>query len=170
MKKNGTTFFSSLAIATAGLLGVLFLPGCDKNRVYEEYHEIPGYNWNRADTVSFHTEIKDTNEAYNLILNVRNGENYPYRNLYLFLTTTYPDGRASLDTLEFYFYEENGKPLGKCSGDICNNSYLLSEGVRFDQAGKYSFGFVHAMRRDDQILPYIMDLGLRIEKYRQPEN
>lgn len=152
----------------AGLLGILLWTGCDRNRVYEEYREIPGYNWNRADTVSFDTEIKDTNEAYNLVLNIRNGENYPYRNLYLFLSTGYPDGRKSLDTLEFQFYEENGKALGKCSGDICNNSFLLSENVRFDQAGKYRFAFVHGMRRDDQVLPYVMDIGLRIEKYTAP--
>lgn len=150
-----------------GLLGI-FLCGCDGNRVFEEYHEIPGYMWNQNDTVGFDTEIKDTVTAYNLILHVRNGENYPYRNLYLFLQTGYPDGRHSVDTLEFYFYEETGKSLGKCSGDICNNSFLIQKNVRFDQAGKYRFGFSHGMRREDGILPYIMDIGLRLEKY-QPE-
>lgn len=165
MKHRPFSIHIGRSVLAAALLAVLFLCGCDGNRVYEEYHEVPNYQWNRADTISFDTEIQDTNQAYNLILNIRNGENYPYRNLYLFLTTAYPDGRLSLDTLEFNFYEESGKPLGKCSGDICNNTFLLSENVRFDQAGKYRFGFVHGMRRDDQILPYVMDLGLRIEKY-----
>lgn len=141
-----------------------FLAGCDKNRIFEEFKEIPEYKWDKKDTIGFETEIKDTNLAYNMILNVRNGENYPYRNLFLFLHTGYPDGRIAQDTLEFYFYEEAGRPLGKCSGDICNNSFLLSENVRFDQAGNYSFKFVHGMRREDGILPYIMNLGLRIEK------
>lgn len=141
-----------------------FLAGCDKNRIFEEFKEIPEYKWDKKDTIGFKTEIKDTNLAYNMILNVRNGENYPYRNLFLFLHTGYPDGRISQDTMEFYFYEEAGRPLGKCSGDICNNSFLLSENVRFDQAGNYSFKFVHGMRREDGILPYIMNLGLRIEK------
>ena len=169
MKHYRIPSFIGLSACAAGLLGILSLCGCDRSRVYEEYREIPGYNWSRGDTVSFDTEIKDTNEAYNLILNVRNGENYPYRNLYLFLTTGYPDGRVSLDTLEFSFYEENGTPLGKCSGDICNNAFLLSQNVRFDQAGKYRFSFVHGMRREDQVLPYVMDLGLRIETYSPPE-
>lgn len=165
MKHKRFSILTGLSALAAGLWAVLSLYGCDRNRVYEEYREIPDYRWNRADTVSFDTEIKDTNEAYNLVLNIRNGENYPYRNLYLFLNTGYPDGRQSLDTLEFRFYEENGTPLGKCSGDICNNSFLLSENIRFDQAGKYRFSFVHGMRRDDQILPYVMDIGLRIEKH-----
>lgn len=169
MKHNRFYKAASPYTLLLGLLAVLLLAACDGNRVYEEYHEIPNYQWNRADTISFNTEIADTNEAYNLILNIRNGENYPYRNLFLFLSTQYPDGRLSLDTLEFSFYEESGKPLGKCSGDICNNSFLLSENVRFDQAGKYRFAFVHGMRRDDQILPYVMDLGLRIEKYAAPQ-
>jgi len=169
MNKLNHIFSTGLAVLSAGLLGFLLLSGCDTGRVYEEFHEIPSYNWNKGDTVSFDTEIKDTNEAYNMILHIRNGENYPYRNLYLFLTTGYPDGRISVDTLEFYFYEEGGKPLGKCSGDICNNSFLIEQNVRFDQAGKYRFGFVHGMRREDGILPYVMDVGLRIEKYTSPE-
>lgn len=165
MKHKPLSIHIGPCVAALGLSVILLLWGCDPGRVYEEYREIPEYRWNRADTVSFDTEIKDTTQAYNLILNIRNGENYPYRNLYLFLTTDYPDGRLSLDTLEFSFYEENGKALGKCSGDICNNTFLLSENVRFDQAGKYRFRFVHGMRREDHVLPYIMDLGLRMEKY-----
>lgn len=166
MKVKSPIFLVGLAMSV-GLLGILY--GCDKNRVYEEFHEIPKYMWNKTDSVSFDTEISDTTQAYNMVLHIRNGENYPYRNLYLFLTTGYPDGRISKDTLEFYFYEENGKPLGKCSGDICNNSFLIQKNVRFDQAGKYTFTFTHGMRREDGVLPYLMDVGLRLEKY-VPEN
>lgn len=169
MNKKSPILISSLTFLTVGLLGILLLFGCDQSRFFEEFHEIPGYNWGKSDTVSFNTEIKDTNQAYNMILHVRNGENYPYRNLYLFLQTGYPDGRISIDTLEFYFYEEDGKPLGKCSGDICNNSFLIQRNVRFDQAGKYQFNFVHGMRREDGVLPYLMDIGLRLEKYSEPE-
>lgn len=156
-----------LRLGTLMAIFAFVLAGCDQNRVFEEYHEIGGYTWNKADTVAFVTDIKDTNQAYNLILHIRNGENYPYRNLYLFLDLLYPDGRYSLDTLEFYFYEETGKPLGKCSGDICNNSFMIRRNVHFDQAGKYIFRFVHGMRREDGILPYLMNVGLRIEKNEQ---
>ncbi len=147
----------------------LLLQSCDNIRIYEEFREIDKYEWNKFDTLSFTPEIKDTNEAYNLIVKVRNGENYPYRNLYVFLTTTFPDGQLAVDTLEFQFYEENGTPLGKCSGDICNNTFLLSQRVHFDQAGTYRFQFNHAMRREDGVLPYIMNFGLRIETYQESE-
>ena len=151
-------------------LCVLFFFSCDRSRIFEEYREIKNYEWNKTDTISFDAEIIDTVETYNLIVKIRNGENYPYRNIYLFLTTVFPDGKMALDTLDFQFYEENGNPLGKCSGDICNNSFLLSEGVHFDQAGIYRFQFNHAMRRDDGKLPFVMNFGLRIETDQQQEN
>jgi gliding motility-associated lipoprotein GldH len=147
-----------------------FLFSCDRTRVFEEYREIKDYEWNKTDTLSFSAPITDTLDTYNLIVKIRNGENYPYRNVYLFLTTVFPDGKKSLDTLDFQFYEENGQPLGKCSGDICNNSFLLSRGVHFDQAGIYRFQFNHAMRSQDGKLPYIMNFGLRIETDQQQEN
>ena len=90
----------------------LFLFSCDRNRVFEEYREIENYEWNKTDTLAFNTEITDTLQEYNLIVKIRNGENYPYRNIYLFLTTVFPDGKKSLDTLDFQFYEENGNALG----------------------------------------------------------
>ncbi len=152
----------------AAIASLLF--SCDRNLVFEEYREIKNYEWNKTDTLTFSTQIKDTLEAYNLIVKIRNGENYPYRNVYLFLTTIFPDGKRALDTLDFQFYEENGNPLGKCSGDICNNSFLLSRGVHFDQAGIYRFQFNHAMRSQDGKLPYIMNFGLRIETDQQQEN
>ncbi len=151
-------------------LCVLFFFSCDRSRIFEEYREIKNYEWNKTDTISFNAEIIDTVETYNLIVKIRNGENYPYRNIYLFLTSVFPDGKKALDTLDFQFYEENGNPLGKCSGDICNNSFLLSEGVHFDQAGIYRFQFNHAMRRDDGKLPFVMNFGLRIETDQQQEN
>lgn len=153
------------------LLCVMFLvAGCDKNRVYEEFRDIKEYTWNPQDTLAFQPEISDTGQAYNLVLHVRNGENYPYRNLYLFLHTGYPDGRFSDDTLEVNFYQEDGTPLGKCSGDICNNTFLLAEQVKFDQAGKYSFNFTHIMRTENNTLPYIMNLGFRIEKAQKAQS
>lgn len=145
------------------LITALIFSACDNQRVFDTYEEIPGYTWNNSHPVVFKVNIPDTSQRCRVILNINNSTEYPYRNIYMFMDTTYPDGSKSRDTLEYYFNDESGKPLGKCSDDICENHFLLKEGVKFEEKGEYEFRFSHAMRSADGNLPHILNLGLRIE-------
>lgn len=142
----------------------LFLVSCDKTKIYEKYQSIPNAVWNTNEPVKFDFEIKDTNQYCNLLINIRCSDNYPYRNLYMFMKTTRPDGVRAIDTLEFYLLDIKGKPLGDCSGDVCNNQFMIDQGFRFPQPGKYEFELQQAMRTEDGTLPMVMDVGLRVEK------
>ena len=42
----------------------------------------------------------------------------PFRNIYLFVTTTSPDGKSITDTLQYNLADEKGKWYGKGFGDI----------------------------------------------------
>ena len=42
----------------------------------------------------------------------------PFRNIYLFVTTTSPDGKTITDTLQYNLADEKGKWYGKGFGDI----------------------------------------------------
>lgn len=143
---------------------LLFLFSCDRNKIYEKYQSIPNGVWNSKEPVKFDFEVKDTNQYCNLLVNIRCSDNYPYRNLYMFMKTIRPDGSKSIDTLEFYLLDIKGKPLGDCSGDVCNNRFMIDHDFKFPQPGKYEFELQQAMRTDDGNLPLVMDVGLRLEK------
>lgn len=144
------------------LLFVLFFSSCDKNRIFDDYKGIPDNNWSSSNVIKFEVDITDIEVPTNFYINVRNADGYPFNNLFLFIKTTFPDGKMSNDTLECILADENGKWQGSGMGDIYDNQIPFKKNVRFPAAGKYTFEIQHGMRTD--IIPLIMDIGLRIEK------
>ncbi|MBS1646795.1 MAG: gliding motility lipoprotein GldH [Bacteroidetes bacterium] len=152
---------------------VFVLSACNKNVVYSEYKKIDeNKGWPAKERIAFSTTIKDTNQRYNVYINVRNAESYPFKNLFLFLHTTYPNQSVSVDTVECILADEQGRWLGSGMGDLFDNAILLKKNTRFKQAGSYTFSFEQAMRYGNKNeidpLPFILDMGITIEK--SPEN
>jgi gliding motility-associated lipoprotein GldH len=87
---------------------------------------------------------------------------YPFSNLYLFITTTAPSGDFVKDTVDVILADEKGKWKGRGLGDIWDLQQLYKQNVRFAQRGTYHFEYVQAMRMEK--LPFILDVGLRVEK------
>lgn len=141
---------------------ILLLTACDSNRIFEENKEIPDNNWESTNKIKFQVAIKDPATAANFYINIRNADGYPYSNIYLFIKTTFPNGKFSTDTLECILADEQGKWLGKGLGDIYDNQIPFKRNVRFPLAGNYLFEIQQGTRTDN--LPLIMDVGLRIEK------
>ena len=139
----------------------MFFSGCDNNRIFEENAEIPGNTWSSNNPIKFEVNIVDTIIPANFYINIRNADGYPYNNLFLFIKTTFPDGKMSNDTLECVLADENGKWLGSGMGDIYDNQIPFKKNVLFPEAGKYTFELQHGMRSD--LIPLVMDVGLRIE-------
>jgi len=144
------------------LLGVLVLSSCDSSRIFEKNVEIPEAGWNINNKIKFDVDITEPAIPTNFYINVRNADGYPYNDLYLFIKTTFPDGKMSNDTFECTLADENGKWLGKGMGDIYDNQIPFKRNIRFPTAGKYSFEIQHGMRLET--VPLILDIGLRIEK------
>ncbi|MES2565375.1 MAG: gliding motility lipoprotein GldH [Bacteroidota bacterium] len=143
-------------------LVLTLLVSCNKNVVFSDYTKIPEEGWRMDNKLKFEVDIKDNNVLHNVFLNVRHADFYPYSNLFVFLTTTYPDGKSSIDTLECVFADKKGKWVGDGAGDLWDNKILLKKNLRFPQTGKYTFSFEQGMRSDP--LPLILDFGMTIEK------
>jgi len=156
-----------LKLMGALIVCAITLASCDSNRIYEENNEITDGIWNVRDTVFFDVHISDTLNPVNMYVNVRNAGQYSYVNLFMFVTTTFPNGRSMRDTIECILADESGWK-GSGLGDIWDNQILFRRGVRFPTVGKYTFAFEQAQRFGDaayiENLPFIMDVGLRIEK------
>ena len=151
------------------VLSICFLVSCNKNVAYSKYERIDeNKGWGSKDQIKFDVELKDTTQLYDVYINVRNAENYPYRNLFMFLYTTYPNGQTAVDTIECILADEQGHWLGKGMGDLYDNSILFKKNTRFKQAGIYKFALEQTMRygNENEIDPLylIMDVGISIEK------
>ncbi|MGZ4035298.1 MAG: gliding motility lipoprotein GldH [Bacteroidia bacterium] len=144
------------------MLCVLFFSSCDSKRIFEQNQALPESGWASSNIVKFNVDIKDPATATNFYINVRNADGYPYNNLFLFIKTTFPNGKMSNDTLECILADEKGKWIGSGIGDLYDNQIPFKKNVRFPLAGTYSFEIQQGMRTDN--IPLIMDVGLRIEK------
>ncbi len=143
-----------------GLLVVLC--SCDSKRIYEQNTEIPGSTWDASNKIKFEVEITDTVSGNNVLINIRHAGFYPYSNLFLFINTTFPNGKTTRDTVECLLADDRGKWFGEGLGDLWDARILFKRNVRFSQSGTYIFEYEQAMRV--QQLPGVMDMGMRIEK------
>jgi gliding motility-associated lipoprotein GldH len=139
----------------------LFFVSCNKNVVYSEIKKLPEEGWKTENTLTYDVDITDTKPYHNFFLNVRHADSYPYSNLFVFLTTTYPDGKTLTDTLECVLANKKGEWQGDGAGDIWDNKIPLKQNLIFPQVGKYKFTFEQGMRTNP--LPLIMDFGITIE-------
>jgi gliding motility-associated lipoprotein GldH len=147
------------------LTAAITLLSCGDQRFFEEYVSIPGAEWKASERARFEVAIEDTAAHYDFFINIRNTGAYPYSNLFMFINTYFPDGRASRDTVEIFLADAEGRWLGQGSGGIWDNRVLFRRNVLFPMSGTYRFEIEQAMRLET--LPEIMDVGLRIEKKEQ---
>ena len=149
---------------------ILFLSffSCDKNQVFDEYKEFDG-TWKKNKKATFTFEQKDTTAVYNMFLNVRNNNEYPYNNLFLIVSLSQPDGKVLVDTLEYQMANPDGTLIGTGFSDIKESKLWYKENYSFEKAGKYTLEIGHAVRQTGKVqgvqdLEGITELGLRIEK------
>ncbi len=144
------------------LLFTISFYSCDKNVVFEKNVKLPENRWYQDKEVKLEAEIDDTISAHSIFINVRNAGGYQFSNLFVFLTTHTPSGKAERDTVELTLADASGKWLGDGLGDIWDNRLPFKRNFRFPEKGVYTFTLEQAMRVDP--LPQIMDVGIRIEK------
>ena len=144
---------------------VVSLSSCDSGRVFEENTDLPDFTWDVKNKLKFEVNIEDTTQLHNLYVNVRQASHYPYANLYVFITINFPNGKLAKDTLECVLADETGQWKGEGMGDIWDNQILWKPNVKFPITGKYTFEYEQAMRTEQ--VPFIMDMGLRVEKVKK---
>lgn len=151
-----TFIYLLLLVIFAGMIS------CDRRRVFESYKELDKNGWNKDSIVVFKMDLADTIRNNNLFVNIRNKGNYPYSNIYLFLTILSPDGKSRTDTVEFTLAEPSGKWKGSGIGGLYDNQIEYKSSVFFPKKGTYTFSIKQGMR--DNVLQGIRDIGIRVEK------
>ena len=147
------------------LLAALFIVSCGNNITYTESYSMKDKIWQLMDVKSFNVQITDTAALSDIFLTIRTGSDYPFRNIFLFVSTLAPDGNSLTDTLEYYLADDKGVWYGKGFGDVRELKLPYRSYVYFPQKGGYEFRVQHGMRAED--LKGVYDIGMRIEKIKQ---
>jgi gliding motility-associated lipoprotein GldH len=150
-------------LAALLLTSLMLICSCTSNIVYTGSESMKDNIWILQNVPSFDILISDTINSNNVLFTLRTGSSYPFRNIYLFVTTTSPDGQSLTDTLQYNLADEKGNWFGKGFGDIHELDLKYKSNVYFPVKGNYRFSIRHGMRIED--LEGVYDFGIRIEKY-----
>ena len=142
------------------ILVTLAVTACRERPLYSEIQPVAGAEWSRFNRLIFRADISDTLNACDILLTLRTNADYPFRNIFLFVTTTSPGGYSVKDTLEYYLADEKGNWFGRGLGDVNDLSVKYRTSVLFPESGIYEFRIDHGMRTDN--LEGVLDVGLRI--------
>jgi len=159
---KGITILSRNLIYVVTSVLLVCLSSCNSGSIVQDKFVIPDGQWKIDQTFTSRVVVTDLQNPYSFFLNVRNGGDYPYSNLHVFVTTTFPNGKKAIDTVNCPLADKSGRWLGSGLGDLIDNRILFKFNRKFPLTGKYAFTIEHAMR--DTIVPAIYNVGLSIEK------
>lgn len=147
-------------VALLILLGIS--AGCGRNTLFTGTRLMNDEQWSMYDPATFHCTVNDTINAYDVSFSVRTSTDYPYRNLYLFVVTSFPSGTSLTDTVQYAVANEKGEWLGRGAGDIREITLHYKNNVYFPEKGEYYFRVIQGMR--DPVLKGVYDFGMKINK------
>lgn len=134
---------------------------CTTNSLFEENAAVDVKEWHMNDVKAFKATFNDSLQPLDFYVEIRNSTSYPNNKLFLFLNTTFPDGRSARDTLACVLASPDGRWLGNGLGSVKDNLFLIKRKVLLPRKGTYTFTLQHAMR--DSIVKGIHDVGLKIK-------
>ena len=148
------------------LLVVILFYSCDKKRVFDEYKSV-GSAWNKDSIVTFNLPKLDSTKQYNLFINLRDNNNYPFNNLFLIVSMEKPNGFTKIDTLEYQMANPDGSLMGDGFSDIKESKLFYKDRIKLNGISKVHIK--QAVRENGKIpgvkaLEGITDVGFRIEK------
>ncbi len=143
------------------VLLLVLAAGCSHNEIHSEFHSFPGGKWNKNEAVRFEVVVTDTVSLYDVQIEVRNKNDYPFRNLWLFIDFQTPDGSLRHDTINCELADVYGRWHGK-GMSLYTLDFLFEQQVRYPHSGTYTYYIRQGMRED--LLNGISDIGLNVLK------
>jgi len=151
------TFLKSVILLST-VFGIF---SCSHNEVFFSYRSFENAEWNRNDTVVFCVNIEDNSQSYDVMLEIRNLNSYPFSNIWLFVDYRMPDGTSRSDTISADLADVYGKWYGK-GMSLYNLSIPYETSVLFPDTGIHTYSIRQGMR--DNPLRGISDIGLKVSK------
>jgi len=150
--------FFKLAILLSTIVGIV---SCSHNEVFFQYHSFANTEWDRNEPAVFHVNIKDNSQPYNVSVELRNNDAYPFSNIWLFVDYKTPNGNSRSDTVGADVADVYGKWYGK-GLSLYNLSIPYENMILFPDTGTYIYSIRQGMRENP--LKGISDIGLKVSK------
>lgn len=138
------------------------LTACGPGYLFESKQDIPDGQWAYGDTLNFQFEVRDTATRYDFYLDFDYGPAFAFQNIYLKLSTQYPNGKRLSKVRSFDLFDTQGAALGKGSGERRQLRASLQDNAFFNQPGPYTVTVEQFTRRD--VLPGIRSVGLAVAR------
>ena len=135
---------------------------CEKDVLYEKRYSFNDHSWGGGESPAFGFRANDTSSAYNFVLTLRTTTDYPYSNLWVFMYTQNPNKTVHKDTLNLPLAKPNGEWVGKNTGSIVENEYLIGFNKKFPAKGVYSVRFEQAVMEPN--VDNVLDLSFKVSK------
>jgi gliding motility-associated lipoprotein GldH len=134
---------------------------CNQSNSWSIENTFEQDNWLYADSLTFTYDNQESG-FYPLQLKVNVKNDYPYRNLWLKLQVTAPDGKTQTALSEFLLMDEIGNWHVDRSwlSNYRNFETQWGKGITLPQKGKYQIKVIQYMR--DDTLKGIRSVALRI--------
>ena len=139
----------------------LGIVSCTHNEVYCEYQSFRNSTWDKDSVARFDVAIADTLSAYDVFVEVRNNNDYPFKNLWLFVDFTCPTGESRRDTMECILANDQGKWYGG-GFSLFELSVPYEIGIQYPRSGTYIYTIQQAMRSN--LLEGVSDIGIKVVK------
>lgn len=154
---------SLLKNSILSLFSACLLTACNEHTVYHSYQSLPNKGWRKSDTLSFPVLITDSvPTTLRIFAEVRNGIEYPYHDLHLFISQNLQDSTVwHTDTITFCLADSTGRWMGHGWGSIYQSEAFIKPILPL-RSGNYTIKVINGMR--DEKLQGLSDVGIRIEK------
>jgi len=142
-------------------LAISGIISCSHNEIFFEYRSFENSVWNRDNPAVFQVNIEDNSLPYNISLELRNNNSYPFSNIWLFIDYKTSDGVSRRDTVSAELADVYGKWHGN-GLSLYNLSIPYETSFLYPDTGTYTYSISQGMR--ENTLKGISDIGLKVSK------
>ena len=158
LRPNNRPIINSCCIL---LLSTLVLASCRfGGNNMQRYESVSVSGWLADSPVRMEVPVSDTVGVYDVALRLRHTDDYPYSNLWLFVTTVAPDNTATVDTVNIRLADEYGRWFGSGIGASIQYEFLYRQAFRFDRSGLWHIAIQQGMQ--DSELEGITAVGIKV--------
>ncbi|MEE9440029.1 MAG: hypothetical protein V3V14_13570 [Saprospiraceae bacterium] len=125
-----------------------FLISCNNKPVISIENTIT-QPWLYESPLVFQLNISDNNKTYDLLLNLTHSTDFKYKNLYVKITTEFPDNTKVEDVLSMNLIGNSGIFIGDCNSKTCSINISLEEKFKFKSSGIHKLTIYQNSRTDN---------------------
>ena len=92
---------------------IILLVSCDESSLHTESKSFTDNRWDWNDPFKTSFNVEDTSKTYDLLLDLKHGDNYEFQNIYLSVSTKFPTDTIVTSLLPINMAQKNGSWYGK---------------------------------------------------------